>query len=212
MAEREVFVSNRDSIFAGVSKRIVRILLVMTLGILGALIFFNSGSFKPRHVVTERALERLVENKSIRQDLYPITDRNQSQFIEGITTEDCGIVYDNEFITLGDTIDLKVYNLQYEKALDSDNSVGVFYHQSKSFEVIGVGNVEDGYRVWSIHTTNPEVKSSRGVKLLETKKSLESCYPEVFNWKGYQEFEVQDAVIGFTFQSGLFVEYWVSYK
>lgn len=208
MAEKRVFVSNRDSISSEVSKRIAKVLLAVTIGTLGAVMFFNSGTFKPRHTVTEKSLAKSV----VMSNLSPITDHNQSKFVESITIEDCGVVYNNEFITLGDTIDLKTYNLQYEEAIDSDNSVGLFYHESKSFEVIGIGNLEDGYKIWSIHTTNSEVRTSRGAKLLDTKESLNYYYPEVFNWKGYQEFEVSNAVVGFTFQSGLFVEYWVSYK
>ncbi len=215
-----VFVSNRDSINFLVVKRIVKVLTALVLVALGEVVFLNSNSFSPHQVWNEKYLKKLVssgcfdeESKSVvaSNQSKSVVTNNQSEALESLSLEDCGIVWNNEFIALGATISLEEFSEQFEVSVSESSSVGVFFHNSKSFEVIAVGNSENGYRIWSIHSCNSEVSTSRGVKLLSSKESAESYYPNLFGWKGYQEFSVDEATVAFNFQSGLLVEYYVSF-
>lgn len=204
--------SNRDNGLQKVFMTLVKILLISLVLILCCICYFNSGTFKPKHFVNDKNFTSVLEGQSLTLDLPFKVTSNQVEKVSELTQKDCGIIVNDQFITLGDTINLDSYSLEADRVLSDGTEVALLTHKSKSFDLIAIKDSASTYKIWAIHASNSEVKTSRGVTLLSLKDKAEDYYPELFNWKGYQEFEVSGAKIGFTFQSGILTEYWVSYS
>lgn len=189
-------------------KKSLKIIIPLITVIVVLLIFASGGHFKAKYEITEKTLKSVTKSSYTGNDS---TVKSSSQKLgDGDLGIECGKV-----IKLGTCVAIDTFEIK-EKVVSNNMDIAHIISPSRQYELIVYKEKEedvDNYSildqpvwyVWGIRSTNPDVATTRGIQIIQSKRDIKKKTQIEFSGNK-PEIIINGCTIRFQFDCGLLTE------
>lgn len=189
-------------------KKSLKIVIPLLSVIVVLLIFASGGHFKAKYEITEKTLKSVNKSSYVGDD--SIIRSNNEKLGNGDLGIRCG-----KSVKLGTYVAIDTFDIK-EKVVSNNLDIFHIISPSKQYELIVYKEKEedvDNYTlldqpvwyVWGIRSTNPDVCTTRGIKILQSKRDIKKKTQIEFSGSK-SEITIDRCTMNFQFDCGLLTE------